>query len=1100
MTQYCVGTIVFALALTLPAALLAQNFARGSIGGAVYDTSGGILPDARLTLTSEYGVRETKAGPDGTYRFASLEPGKHTLKAAYPNFKTTEIKDIEVRLNERTNIEVKLEAGASSQTITVTETAGGIDTTSTTSGGTITADLFKNTPVGRNITDIPYLIAGVNDGLGTGRANPSISGATGLENLYIVNGVNINNAGYGAIGTYSTIYGSVGTGVQFDFVQEVQVKSSGFEAQYGQALGGVVNMITKSGGNTYHGGVYFFSAPSVLEGNRLQPNDVRFNKGQATLGVSTKDAGGEFGGYLRKNRLFWYSGFNAVFNRSDDAAPPNFRAAALGSVSVKTRNFNYSAKLNYNITANQNHQIEGSVFGDPSHQPFGPNRQNGGPGGGSGVLASDFPKRAFSELNYGSRNWSVRYNGAFSPKFLLNASFSWAHNKFDESNLPNIYRVQDRTEGTPGTPNPLLDGLPTPATSRGLNEIGGAGFVENTEGNNRQVSANATLTFRAWGGHQMDYGGEFQNVNYDWFHRHTGPDWKIPCTNFLGQSVTDPKSPLGAEFNPKDCGSTVFGGDFLLRRGGPSGFFLSQRRGAFTGLQGATNTKYAAVYLQDAWQLSRYITLKLGLRWEQQRIIGEDRAYSFPGNWAPRAGIIVDPWGNRKTKMFFNFGRFFEKIPQDLAVRSLSDESRYIGPRFALSNPGSNAATLNSTTNPTPGCPASAPNNPQGINSCLTNPANWILDPAHHFFLGASSGAVGFSGGVTQFIPGTKAQYQDEFVVGIEHEFRGGVYVSARYLDRRIRRIVENISGETVGAFNANSASDGSLIVQQLVLANPTSTTDVFHNTLCDPAKFGGIPPDPFNEDPNSGLGCLDGSGSPQYLPGSATLGEDGLPDGFPIPMRKYQAFEFQIEKRFTKNWQLMGNWRISKLQGNYEGLFRNDNGQDDANITTLFDFVKSSSLGDQFTPGVLPTDRRHVVNVYANYTFNNGINVGTGWRYQTGYPLSKLGAHPAYLNQGEIPIGGRGSQGRSLATTNIDAHVDYTWKISERYRIKFVADLFNVIYARRVERVDQFADTGFLSGVSPPIQPNPDFLGPTFANNAYQRPFFARLAIRLEY
>src|SRR3989449_9998383 len=103
-----------------------------------------------------------------------------------------------------------LRRGSSSQTITVTETAGGIDTTSTTSGGTITADLFKNTPVGRNITDIPYLIAGVNDGLGTGRANPSISGATGLENLYIVNGVDINKAGDGAIGTYSTNYGSGG--------------------------------------------------------------------------------------------------------------------------------------------------------------------------------------------------------------------------------------------------------------------------------------------------------------------------------------------------------------------------------------------------------------------------------------------------------------------------------------------------------------------------------------------------------------------------------------------------------------------------------------------------------------------------------------------------------------------------------------------------------------------------------------------------------------------------------------------------------------------------------------------------------------------------
>jgi hypothetical protein len=226
----------------------------------------------------------------------------------------------------------------------------------------------------------------------------------------------------------------------------------------------------------------------------------------------------------------------------------------------------------------------------------------------------------------------------------------------------------------------------------------------------------------------------------------------------------------------------------------------------------------------------------------------------------------------------------------------------------------------------------------------------------------------------------------------------------------------------------------------------------------------------------------------------------DGLPDGFPDPVRKYQAFELQIEKRFSKNWQLVGNWRISKLFGNYEGLFRNDNGQDDANITSLFDFVKSSALGDQFNPGVLPTDRRDIVNVYGNYTFNNGFNLGFGWRFTTGYPLDKLGAHPAYLNQGEIPIGGRGSQGRSLASTNIDAHADYTWKVSERYRMKFVADLFNIIDARRVVRVDRYNDTGFLSGVNPPIQPNPDFLLPTAQYDTYQRPFFARFAVRLEF
>ncbi|MFY9583074.1 MAG: TonB-dependent receptor, partial [Candidatus Acidiferrales bacterium] len=1049
----------------------------GSIGGTIYDTSGGIVPDAKLTLTSEYGTREGKAGSDGTYVFSSLEPGKYTLRVEYTNFKISEAKDISVRLNERTTVDVKLEAGAITQTITVTEASIGLDTSTTTSGGTITADLFKNAPVGRNIMDIPYLVAGVNDGLGTGRANPSISGATGLENLYIVNGINVGNAGYGSIGTYSTIFGPKGTGVQFDFVKEVQVKTSGFEAQYGQALGGVVNMITKSGGNTYHGGGYFFASPSALEATRLQPDAVRFNKGQQTFSESTWDAGGDFGGYLVKNRLFFYGGFNAIWNRSFDSAPANFRAISLGTVTVKTRNLNYSAKINYNLTANQNHQIEGSVFGDPSIQPFGANRQVAGRGFNGGSLQSDFPERSFSALDYGSRNWSVRYNGAITPRMLVNASFAWARNHFDENNIPNIYQVEDRTEATPGALNPVGDGLPTPGTSRGINQVGGAGFFENSLSNNKQYTVNSTLNFRAGGNHQFDYGFEYQDVGFDWFHRRSGPDWILPCKRFDGTAVTG--------IAAGDCGRTNFGAAMRLRVGGPAGYRFQQTRGAFTGQQGSTTTKYYALYIQDAWQMTKYLTLKLGLRWEQQRMIGEDSHYSFTGNWSPRAGIIVDPWGNRKTKIFANFGRFTEKIPQDLAVRSLSEERSYISNFFGITNPLSASPAFNSATSPTAGCPASTPATLAGLQSCLHNPANWILDQAHNI-----TGTPIFSGGITAFAPGTKSQYQDEYVVGIEHEFRGGIFVSARYLDRRLRRIVEDISGQTVGASISGVAFDGSDILQNFVLSNPGATTDVFRNTLCHDRTE-----NPFNENA-AGEGCLVSG----YEIGSGALGPDGLPDGYPTPIRKYQAFEFQFEKRFTKNWQLIGNWRISKLFGNYEGLFRNDNAQDDPNITSLFDFVASSSLGDQFTPGVLPTDRRDIVNVYSSYLFNNGFNIGGGLRFQTGYPLDKLGAHPAYLNQGEIPLGGRGSQGRSQATAGINAQVNYTWKMTERYRVKLGASMFNIVNSRRVVRVDRNNDTGFLSGVSPPIQQNPDFLKPTAARDAYQRPFSARLSVRLEF
>src|SRR5712692_9623629 len=534
MKQYHNWVIVLALALAFPLALAAQNVARGSIGGTIYDTSGGIVPDAKLTLTSDYGVREGKAGSDGTYVFSSLETGKYTLRVEYTNFKVSEIKGINVRLNERTTVDVKLEAGAVTQTITVTEASVGLDTSTTTSGGTISSDLFKNAPVVRNIMDVPYLVAGVNDGLGTGRANPSISGATGLENLYIVNGINVGNAGYGAIGTYSNVFGPKGTGVQFDFVKEVQVKTSGFEAQYGQALGGVVNMITKAGGNTYHGGAYFYATPSKLEATRLQPNDVRFNTGQETLGVTNYDVGGDFGGYLVKNRLFFYGGFNAVFDNSFDSAPSNFRGISLGTVTVKTRNRNYSAKINYNLTANQNHQIEGTVFGDPSTQPFGPNRQVAGRGFNGGALDSDFPERQFSALDYGSRSWSVRYNGAITPRWLVNAGFSWARIQFTESGFPNLYQVEDRTEATVGGINPVGDGLPTPGFSRGINQVGGIGFFENSLSNNKQYGVNSTLNFHGWGNHQLDTGFEFQDVGFDWLHARSGPTFPLPCTLFNG--------------------------------------------------------------------------------------------------------------------------------------------------------------------------------------------------------------------------------------------------------------------------------------------------------------------------------------------------------------------------------------------------------------------------------------------------------------------------------------------------------------------------------------------------------------------------------------
>jgi hypothetical protein len=197
----------------------------------------------------------------------------------------------------------------------------------------------------------------------------------------------------------------------------------------------------------------------------------------------------------------------------------------------------------------------------------------------------------------------------------------------------------------------------------------------------------------------------------------------------------------------------------------------------------------------------------------------------------------------------------------------------------------------------------------------------------------------------------------------------------------------------------------------------------------------------------------------------------------------------------------MRANWRIAKLYGNFEGAFRNDNGQSDPSISSLFDFTPGefNLLGDQFKPGVLNTDRRHIVNAffsyYVDHTKLKGLTIGTGINLQSGTPINDLKAHPIYLNQGEVPVGGRGSEGRTPFLGTVDAHLDYAHPIGERMNFHVGIDLFNIANARRSTFVNQFEDLAF--GV-----PNADFLKPSniITNNlgdGFQTPFNARIMLK---
>jgi hypothetical protein len=363
-------------------------------------------------------------------------------------------------------------------------------------------------------------------------------------------------------------------------------------------------------------------------------------------------------------------------------------------------------------------------------------------------------------------------------------------------------------------------------------------------------------------------------------------------------------------------------------------------------------------------------------------------------------------------------------------------------------------------------------------------------------------------------------QYTDEWSAGFERDMGKGVIFSARYVDRRLKRIVEDIAGISPEGFNAG-------LTQNYFITNVNSTTDLFVNEneiklatgAIDADASGDITPaeiasacpvgtefalDPVEDSNATALGSVCFAPT---VPGSTLfggeVGADGLVDGFPDPQRIYRAVEIEVNKGFSNNWLLRANYRIADLKGNYEGAFRNDNGQSDPSISSLFDFVQGTFglLGDQFSIGPLNTDRRHTVNGFASYTFAtgalNGLTFGTGVRVQSGFPLNELAAHPAYLNAGEIPIGGRGSLGRSPTTTQVDMNFSYLARLTEKQRLRFGIDVFNVGNRRTLLLFDQTRDVSFGT-------PNVDFKKPgdriSLQDGSFQRPFYARFNVKWEF
>ena len=1175
--RFFVTTLALALllALTLPAIGTAQDLgsARGNLSGIVYDPTRAVVPGAEVTITGPIGSKTQTTNETGTFLFQTLIPGMYNIRVQKAGFRISDVKNSEVLINKTTSLEVVLQTGELTQVVEVSAASLTLDTTSSAVNTNISESLYQNLPVGRNMGSLFYLSPGAVDGQGTGYNNPSISGSTGLENAYVADGVNINDPAFGGLGVFSRVHGALGTGINLSFVQEVQVKTGGFEPQYGHAAGGVVQVVTKSGGTETHGTIGGYYGGKWMQTQFANADDLGVvNQFGKWLTISRYEGDFELGGYVPlhalKDKLFYFGTFNPTWVNNYDSPGTNSGLFALtnGKALLKQTSWDYAGKLTYKI--NNVHTLESSVFGDPSHTNTGP---------WTTLTASNLTTN--SKWNYGTRNWAVRYDGTIGSSWLVDAAFTWSWNHFAETPQSDVVQILDQTQ----TQN--LPGQAGQFTAQGF------GYNEPYDSNTRSISADTSKTVHILGqAHTFSFGYTWQFPVYNDIIKESGGYFTIPSANATGGNpgyLNNAAQPAGKKSdaaltlilagtvapgtdglfdpknNPTDTSCTLCPYMSIPGYSEPVPVVLQQVRGRFDGGTTRSSGKYHAAYINDAWSMGKHVTLNLGVRWEQQRLIGNITNKLFNDMWSPRIGLTVDPKGDRKSKIYANFGRYHFILPLDAAVRELSNEEDFLNPYWAPA----------STTS---GCPTGTPSGASCVVTAGGAPdyANMFVPDAAHLLSKATGGVdiaptIAINGG-EPYQPGLRAEYTDEFVVGAEHQFRGGVLASVRYIDRRLKRVVEDEGGISVEQFIALAANGGGL---NYFIGNPNSQADIFVNPNELTFSLGSTFTPPTDSEGNplpltkanealylaAGMpqGCFDSNGNgtpyvaynvlkptfPQTPAGSACFpavntgtwtdssgnllpdctslaqskaggcaafgGEfypDGKPDTYKNPERIYQAIEFEVNKSFSHNWALVANWRVARLTGNYEGAFRNDNGQADPGISSLFDLTEGAFglLGAQQGIGPLNTDRKHVINVYTTYVLDRtkmkGLTLGSGVRIQSGVPLTTLYAQYAYQNAGEVPWFGRGDLGRAPTTGTVDLHAEYPWKLTEKMSLKIGFDAFNVANTKRYTLVNEFGDLGFG-------QQNLDFQKPggmqTFTpgpvwGHSFVNPFNSRFSLKL--
>jgi hypothetical protein len=1043
-----------AASVVLAAPALAQT--TGGLSGQIIDANTQKpVADAVVIAQSPSLQGEQTAVTDasGNFEITLLPSGVYSLTVQREGYNAFSQQGLTIRVDRTIKVQLQLVPDTVQATgIEIIAQRPTISVNSASQGGTISKEQMSLIPYGRNARNFEAVATSI-PGVKGDQYGFSVGGSGSPESNYIIDGVNVTDPAYGTQGT---------TLVQ-DFIQEVDIKTGGYQAEYGRSTGGIINVVTQSGGNDFHGSVFANFSP--FEASR---------KSIGTQAVAEKDSqrynldfGATLGGPILRDKLWFFVGFTPqlvslnkdriIQARVDDGTGNPLRANGLPVLNQIASqrytqtftSYQFTGKLTYLI--NENHTLSLGVFGNPSKST----------GANGGSLLGNEGTFLYDTVS-GSEDASLRYQGKLlNRQMQVEAAVSFHHqlgagpNRQNSSGLAgNIRNVgvgnfsADQMRDLPGISwrqnhnllDPNFDDGTRPNSQANLAgcavgangfdpcpvnryRTGGIAFLSDATLNRYSGVLKFTNFVELLGRHQFKYGIDASRDIYD------------QTKTYGGGSFWYARSP---NINAAANRFQLFRGYGHAVPGNPGQAALDQSTPGVLRFQDAivtTSTKNTSIagFAQDTWSILEKLVLDVGVRFEKQLLYADSKSKvpdtagnilpSGPAismtNWMPRVGLIYDFTGRGLSKVYGSYGRFYEYVPLDLADRAVSAEQQV----------QTNVATQGCT-------------NPRDPRTCPTLPA-----ARTYTFIGGAAG--------TAVDPNMKGQYIDEFQGGAQYQVYRDITVGIDYQHKQLGRVIEDMS-----------VDDGNTYF----LSNPG-----------EPGTFG------YQAVTGNGVVVLE-----------------------PKPVRKYDGVTFSVRKDFSENYMMTASYTYSYYRGNYPGLFRPENGQLDPNITSEYDLVSLLPNRNGPLPGNTPNsfkiDGAYVYELNARTTLQFGGN----FRADQGGPINYLGAHPLY-GAGEAFILPRGSAGTLPWTYSINVRAAAAYKLTSDYNLGFSVDVFNLTNQQAVQNVDEnytldsirpvvngtVADLAYLKNTTgAPVNVNPTFNAPT----AYQLPLSLRLGAKLSF